>query len=63
MLRKFGKLSLLIPIGLFVMAATTIVSRYIVMTDFMEGIAYGVGIGLVLLPLLIKPAKPVGLAE
>jgi len=63
MRQKFGKLSLLFPIGLFVMAATTIVSRVVVIAGFIEGIAYCVGIGLVLLPFIIKPARPIAMAE
>jgi hypothetical protein len=63
MRQKFGKLSLLFPIGLFIMAATTIVSRFIEIDDFIAAIAYSAGVGLVLLPFIIKPSKPIALAE
>jgi hypothetical protein len=48
MKQKFGKSFILIPIGLFVMAGTFIVSRYTPLTDTEVGFAMGAGLGLII---------------
>ena len=45
------KATMLLTIGLFVIALTPIASRYLKTSDITNGIGYGAGIGLILLAL------------
>jgi hypothetical protein len=59
MKQKFGKRFILIPIGLFVISGTLILSQLTNTPDLIKGISFGVGIGLTALPIFLKKLKQV----
>ena len=58
MKRKFKKGTVLVIIGLFVLSVSFVISRYAPMPDMVRGLLMGIGIGLLVLPLILKKLKP-----
>lgn len=58
MKQKFGRSFVLIPIGLFFIALTFILSRKIEMPDVIRGFSMGVGLGLMILAFVVRKIKP-----
>lgn len=58
MQQKFGRSFVLIPIGLFIIALTAILSRKIAMPDMIRGLSMGVGLGLMILAFVRRKIKP-----
>lgn len=57
MKQRFGKYFYLLPLGLFVIAASQVIFRFINVSDFVKGSSMGFGIGLMIVALIKKP-KP-----
>lgn len=58
MKQKFGKLFILMPIGLFLISASMIAMKTMALPDSLTGMIFGIGIGLELLPfILMKKIK------
>lgn len=57
MQQKFGRSFVLIPIGLFFIALTLILSRAIVLSDMVKGLFTGVGIGLMILAFIFRKTR------
>ncbi|NRR92235.1 hypothetical protein HSX10_11715 [Winogradskyella undariae] len=55
--RKQQKTLLLLCVGLFIIAASQIISYYVQLTDFIKGSATGIGIGLLLTALIFSTSK------
>lgn len=55
----FGKSFVLVPIGLFFIALTLILSREIVMPDVIKGFSLGIGIGLMILAFIFRKIRSV----
>lgn len=51
------KASILLAIGLFAMAGTQILSRYIELSDFMNGGLIGISLGLMVLGIIFRIKK------
>jgi hypothetical protein len=60
MKQKFGRSFILIPIGLFFIALTVIISRKIAMPDVVRGLSIGVGLGLMILAFILRKMRPAG---
>jgi cyanate permease len=58
MKQKFGKSFILIPIGLFFLAGTLLFTQFENTSDMVKGLLFGIGIGLILLPFIVKKIKP-----
>lgn len=58
MKQKFGKWFVLIPIGLFFLAGTIGILQFKNMSDLTRGLLFGIGIGLIALPFILKKIKP-----
>lgn len=54
---KSDKTFLLIPIGLFVLSLSLLMRQLYHMQDLQSGILTGVGLGLILLPFVIRKIK------
>ena len=54
MKQKFGRSFVLVPIGLFFIALTMILSREIAMPDVIRGFSVGLGIGLMILAFIFR---------
>lgn len=59
MKQKFGKWFILIPIGLFFLSGTMIITQFTNTPDVVSGLLFGIGIGLIALPFILKKIKPV----
>lgn len=57
MKQKFGKSFVLVPIGLFFIALTLILSREIVLPDVIRGFSLGVGLGLMILAFIFRKIR------
>jgi hypothetical protein len=57
MQQKFGRSFVLIPIGLFFIALTLILSRAIGLPDMIKGFSLGVGIGLMILAFTFRKIR------
>ena len=53
MKRKFGKLFILIPIGLFLISCALIVSQRTQLPDSIKGILFGFPIGIMIMPFML----------
>lgn len=60
MKQNFGKYFILIPIGLFFLAGSTIIAQFVNVSDNGKGILFGIGVGLILLPFILKKFKSKG---
>lgn len=60
MKQKFGKRFVLIPIGLFLIAGTLILTQFLPVPDLVSGLLFGTAIGLMVLPFLYRKIKPIG---
>jgi len=58
MKQRFGKLFILIPIGLCWISTFLAISHFKTMPDFMLGSLMGAGIGLMILPFILKRIRP-----
>lgn len=58
MKRKFGKQFVLIPVGLFFLAGTLTLSQFQNIPDLLKGLLFGIGIGLIALPFILKRINP-----
>lgn len=58
MKHRFGKAFVLIPIGLFLLSGTILITQFTPMPDIARGLLFGIGIGLMILPYLIRKVKP-----
>lgn len=54
MKQKFGKLFVLIPIGLLLISTTIIAMKTMNLPDSLAGILFGIGIGLEVLPFILS---------
>ncbi|NRF37617.1 hypothetical protein [Pedobacter foliorum] len=54
---KLDKSFILIPIGLFFISGAIAITHFINMADSLKGSLFGVGIGLIVLPLILKRIK------
>ncbi|WP_162903153.1 hypothetical protein [Taibaiella koreensis] len=57
MKQHFGKYFFLIPLGLFISAASLILFRYVSAPDMVRGLSLGTGIGLMLLAFIKQPKQ------
>lgn len=57
MTQKFKNRFVLIPIGLFWTSGTLLISQFRNIPDGIKGILFGIGIGLMLLPFILKKIK------
>ncbi|MGC4102591.1 hypothetical protein [Ferruginibacter sp.] len=60
MKQQFRKTFILIPVGLFFLTATIALTQFKSMPDLVRGLLFGIGIGLVALPFVLKKVKPGG---
>ena len=58
MKQRFGKLFILIPTGLFFLSATIAITHFTDISDGVRGLLFGIGIGLIALPIIYKRIKP-----
>lgn len=54
MKQRFGKLFILIPIGIFLISAAMIAMKIMKLPDSLVGLVFGIGIGLKLLPFILS---------
>ena len=57
MKQRFGKLFILIPIGLVLMACALIVFQLTQLSDALKGILFGLAIGIMLIPFTLRRFK------
>ena len=58
MKQKFGKLFMLIPIGLFLISGTMAITHFKIVPDIVSGLLFGIGIALMVLPFIFKRIGP-----
>lgn len=58
MKQRSGKASILIPIGLFLLSGTMLITQFTPMPDIARGLLFGIAIGLMILSYHIKRVKP-----
>lgn len=57
MKQKFGKYFFLVPLGLFVLSLSLILRQFSHLPDLTSGLITGAGLGLTLLPFVIRKMK------
>lgn len=58
MKQQFGKWHILIPVGLCFLAGAITITQFNIMPDSIKGILFGIGIGIMALPFILKKIKP-----
>lgn len=58
MKQKFGKWFMLVPIGLFFMSGTMVITHFEPLPDGVKGLLYGVGFGFMVLFFVSQKLSP-----